>query len=216
MEEKELNLCELLKGHEGETFYTTILGYVKIYSIDTKDNDTYPILLKGGACLTKEGKFSQDGECVIFPSIEQRDWRIWAEKQKQKTPKTWDEMVLCGKNKYQQVLIRPEYSNGKMSSYVVTGQSTPIEKSALALLKIHQLIEVGYGGNITQEEWNDVDVTKHCINITPINKGLSNTISYVTNRTTKRIIAFHTEKQREEFLSYPENVKLINDFYMVG
>ena len=36
--EKDLNLCELLKGHEGETFWSPMFGDIKFSRIDTDDN----------------------------------------------------------------------------------------------------------------------------------------------------------------------------------
>ena len=44
------------------------------------------------------------------------------------------------------------------------------------------------------------------------NKGIINNISMVH---IKEIIAFHTEEQRDKFLSFPENIQLIKDLYMV-
>lgn len=32
---------------------------------------------------------------------------------------------------------------------------------------------------------------------------------------TKHLIAFHTKKQLNKFLSFPENVQLIKDLYMI-
>lgn len=66
-----------------------------------------------------------------------------------------------------------------------------------------------YGGEITDEEWSN-DEWKYSISID--NKGIINNISMVH---LKEIIAFHTEEQRDKFLSFPENVKLIKDLYMV-
>ena len=33
-EEKEINLCEILKGHEGEFFYSPLYGNVKLVKTD--------------------------------------------------------------------------------------------------------------------------------------------------------------------------------------
>lgn len=81
-------------------------------------------------------------------------------------------------------------------------------KSALALAQISQLMPY-YGGEITDEEWSN-DEWKYSISID--NKGIINNTSMVH---LKEIIAFHTEEQRDKFLSFPENVKLIKDLYMV-
>lgn len=81
-------------------------------------------------------------------------------------------------------------------------------KSALALAQISQLM-IFYGGEITNEEWSN-DEWKYSISIN--NKGIINNISMVH---IKEIIAFHTEEQRDKFLSFPENIQLIKDLYMV-
>lgn len=81
-------------------------------------------------------------------------------------------------------------------------------KSALALAQISQLM-IFYGGEITNEEWSN-DEWKYSISIN--NKGIINNISMVH---IKEIIAFHTEEQRYKFLSFPENIQLIKDLYMV-
>ena len=76
---ENLNLEEILKDcPKGTKLYSTILGEVKLYKV--KDNNTYPIGIedKEGvqSWLTSNGKFMErfDGECILFPSREQRDW----------------------------------------------------------------------------------------------------------------------------------------------
>ena len=89
---ENINLCEILKGHEGETFYSPAFGNIKlncitdiIYfeSINGKVSfDIYP-----------NGTYCSNGELIIFPSKDQRDWNKWIEEQKSKVPKTWSELV---------------------------------------------------------------------------------------------------------------------------
>ena len=82
---KPLDLTKILKGCEGQTFYCTILGEVTLDSIlDCKE---YPIELssvKTGyfASVTKEGLYhkSEFGECILFPSKENRDWSTFKPK----------------------------------------------------------------------------------------------------------------------------------------
>lgn len=87
-------------------------------------------------------------------------------------------------------------------------KSEKYAKSALALAQISQLMPY-YGGEITDKEWSN-DEWKYSISID--NKGIINNISMVH---IKEIIAFHTEEQRDKFLSFPENIQLIKDLYMV-
>lgn len=80
-------------------------------------------------------------------------------------------------------------------------------KSALALAQISQLMPY-YGGEITDEEWKN---NKRKFTIVAYN-GEIKPFTHVNNKV---LIAFHTEQQRTEFMSFPENVQLVKDFYMV-
>lgn len=81
-------------------------------------------------------------------------------------------------------------------------------KSALALAQISQLMPY-YGGEITNEEWKN-DNWKYSIDVDA--KGLLY-LSQVTHN--KQIVAFHTHTQRDRFLSFPENVQLVKDLFMI-
>lgn len=101
-----LNLVEILKDcPKGTKLYSTIFGEVEFGFIE--DHSTYPIvlILNGGhEYLTSEGKlFNQfDGECILFPSKEQRDWskfKVKKHKFDHKTLKSFDRvMVRDGNN----------------------------------------------------------------------------------------------------------------------
>lgn len=80
-------------------------------------------------------------------------------------------------------------------------------KSALALAQISQLMPY-YGGEITDKEWANSD-WKYCISI--CNKE----ISLCTSVYLRDLVSFHTAIQRDRFLSFPENVQLVKDLYMV-
>ena len=75
-----IDLTEILKNcPEGFELYTPLLGKVSFLSIN-KDTD-FPIIVKsnpfGIISFTKEGyymKYTPDGECLLFPSKEMRDW----------------------------------------------------------------------------------------------------------------------------------------------
>lgn len=79
-------------------------------------------------------------------------------------------------------------------------------KSALALAQISQLMPY-YGGEITDEDW-EKDNYIYTIEV-------SNGKIYESWCKTKHLIAFHTKKQLNKFLSFPENVQLIKDLYMI-
>lgn len=153
--------------------------------------------------LYKDGRYDIHGECMLFPSKDQRDWNKWLKEQKPKVPKTWSEI-----ENYTDVGVRIHEIEHK--SYTVN--NTPIEKSVLALLKIYQLIEVGYGGNVTKKEWKN-DEFKFIIA-----KDASIDVFNISSvcHCAATPIAFHIREQAEEFLKYPENVQLLKDYFMIN
>lgn len=75
---ENLNLVEILKDcPKGTKLYSTMFGEVDFDNIE--NDSTYPIIIKskhyGIDRLSIDGKrFVDCGECVLFPSKEQRDW----------------------------------------------------------------------------------------------------------------------------------------------
>jgi len=74
-------------------------------------------------------------------------------------------------------------------------------KSALALAQISQLMPY-YGGEITNEEWNNKNTKRYGIGVS------RSTIYKIIVFTTRNILTFHTEEQLDRFLSFPKNVQL--------
>ena len=101
---ENLNLVEILKDcPKGTKLYSSVFGEVELDHIDTSAN--YPIIirLKGGEgheSITSEGKMfaDYDGECVLFPSREERDWSKFKPKKNKFDPKTL--------NAFDKVLVR--------------------------------------------------------------------------------------------------------------
>ena len=81
-------------------------------------------------------------------------------------------------------------------------------KSALALAQISQLIPY-YGGEITDEEWNNSFIKKYGITV------YCNIICKIVVVTNRNILTFHTQEQVDRFLSFPENVQLVKDLFMI-
>ena len=80
MEKNNLNLVEILKGQEGIELWTKTHGYLTLIEID-EDFFSQILLGKGKEpllTLTREGKYSyyhSDGECLVFPDKNDRDWK---------------------------------------------------------------------------------------------------------------------------------------------
>lgn len=203
-----MNLCEILKGHEGEAFYSPCYGYIILKAIKPRryfslffydNNSKYK--------FTKHGKISanNNADCVLFPSKEQQDWNKWIEEQKPKVPKTWSDLVLAKQTDIYTV---------QCNTFVYKNNPNII-KSAFAFHQIYQLIEVGYGGNVTNEEWLDNEIEKFIITLNISNCKHQFTIVKYDAPAHFNHIAFHTKEQAKEFLSYPENVQLLKDYFML-
>lgn len=89
---ENLNLVEILKDcHEGTKLYSPVFGEVEFESIN---NIIGPIVVTtntGNAeCFTADGKMYTyyNGECLLFPSKEQRDWSKFNVKKPKFDPKT--------------------------------------------------------------------------------------------------------------------------------
>ena len=89
---ENLNLVEILKDcHKGTKLYSTVFGEVEFKGI----NDIIgPIVVTtnigSDECFTADGKMytHYNGECLLFPSKEQRDWRKFKQKHPKFYPKT--------------------------------------------------------------------------------------------------------------------------------
>lgn len=124
---------------------------------------------------------------------------------KSKNPKTWSEFI---EKDNRAIIYNLEATYNEYQPHSTS--YTPIEKSALALLKIHQLIEVGYGGNVTRSDYIDIHKKAWGIDYDFLRNDFHpSTICY-------SLVAFHTEEQAKEFLSYPENIQLLKDYFQVN
>lgn len=207
---ENLNLCEILKGHEGEIFYSPILGDLKLINIsnnglvlDFKSESNPKIEVFS---ILKNGKLVNGAnEIAVYPSKDQSDWNKWVEEQKYKISKTWSQYL----------------KNNTIQPYVAlinTKADTPIEKSALALLKIYLIIEVGYSGYPTKEDYDKANYER--LWTVRIYKTDDNDFIFgaspLDGECFKNNIAFHTIEQANEFISYPENIQLLKDYFMIN
>lgn len=80
-----LDLTKILKGCEGQIFYCTVLGEVTLDRVNAESE--YPIEISAVnsetiTSLSKKGIYLLDecGECILFPSKENRDWSTFKSK----------------------------------------------------------------------------------------------------------------------------------------
>lgn len=84
--------------------------------------------------------------------------------------------------------------------------SEKVAKSMLAMAQISQLMPY-YGGEVTDEEWYNINLLKHCITC-------RNNKVYKEGLGQLRVfLAFHTAEQRDNFLKY--NEQLVKDYLMI-
>ena len=79
-----VNIAEILKdAPAGTKLYSLICGECELNEV--KDEKDYPIYVNGNGVVlmfTSEGRFWKDcGECLLFPSKENRDWSTFDVKQ---------------------------------------------------------------------------------------------------------------------------------------
>lgn len=84
MEEK-INIVEILKDKpQGTKLYSSACGKCKLEEVDDKSfkisfySSKFGFMNGGEGYLDKNGKSHDDGECVVFPSKEMRDWSKFA------------------------------------------------------------------------------------------------------------------------------------------
>ena len=84
--EAEINIVEILKDKpQGTKLYSSACGKCKLEEVDDKSfkisfySSKFGFMNGGEGYLDKNGKLYDDGECVVFPSKEMRDWSkfVW-------------------------------------------------------------------------------------------------------------------------------------------
>ena len=78
---ENINIVEILKDKpQGTKLYSSACGKCKLEEVDDKSfkisfyNSKFGFMNGGEGYLDKNGKLYDDGECVVFPSKEMRDW----------------------------------------------------------------------------------------------------------------------------------------------
>lgn len=188
-----MDLSIILKGHEGETFWNPLLGDVKLHSVGAYGNKNIIVISYEGKLINTLKGFDSTNNMAIYPSATQRIWLKWLREQ---TPKVWDDVEIANPDILKNI------------NFLRANNHDPVSNAALALLKINILIEKGYGGNITNEEWEN-DSPKWAI------KPFDSEFDYTQVSHDRSHIAFHCKEQAGEFLKHFENIQLLKDYYMM-
>lgn len=111
MQNKELNLCEILKDcPKGTSLYTPLYGVCSLYSVDDKFVTVDYVGTANIICYETffpNGAISKLGdECLLFPSKDNRDWSTFKPKKERK--ECFDPAMF---KPYNKVLVRNSHND---------------------------------------------------------------------------------------------------------
>lgn len=120
---------------------------------------------------------------------------------------------------WKDVPLRGEICDIKMGAHcfeialLTSDFSKKLFHKIIATARIAKLIDLGYGGVVSEEEWKDDTFNKFSIewdeeDNCPI-------IRCHCSRNWADFISFHEESQAEEFMSYESNKILVRQYYMM-
>lgn len=131
---ENIDLTQILKDcPKGWEFYSSIHGWVYFEELDTNDNYPVTISYKNGKLESfwADGRLflDYDGECVLFPSKDQRDWSKftapWYKPEKKrfdpKTLKPFDKVIVKGPDSKWVCGTFSHYDKNKFMPYVCIG-----------------------------------------------------------------------------------------------
>ena len=204
---ENINLCKILQGHQGKSFYNPLLGNINLVNI----KETFVIFgYKGTLININSNGCDAHGNLSIFPSEHETDWDMWDKINNHKI-KTWKDYIDTYNINEQpnDLMIDIAGSNG----HGWTRRKTPTERAALALMKIMILIDKGYGGIVSNFTWGDKKTEKWIVIPTTTN---NNFVIACTNMFgSKSHVSFHTKEQAMEFVKHPENIELLNQYFVI-
>lgn len=203
---QELNLCEVLKYcPQGETFWSPMLGDVKLNDIDQESKKINVILASGATWdINADGTISIDNvtspEVMLYPSSEQMAWSKVKYEKKKELPRTWEEFCKNYPFKKDECFITTScglfLARERDERHVTCDRNVlPSREAAeahLAYMQLHQLRDAWREGWLP--DWTDEDQTKYVI---------LNTAGEFTIRgfyTMSCFLAFQDEKRADEFL----------------
>lgn len=203
---QELNLCEVLKYcPQGETFWSPMLGDVKLNDIDQETKKINVILASGATWdINADGTITIDNvtspEVMLYPSCEQMVWTKVKYEKKKELPRTWEEFCIMHDIKTNEYFIGETgkifNSNSGKRIPDISKTLLPSKQAAeahLAYKQLHQLRDAWREGWLP--DWTDEDQTKYVI---------LNTAGEFTIRgfyTMSCFLAFQDEKRAKDFFA---------------
>lgn len=133
----------------------------------------------------------------------------------QHEPKTWEDLekssYFVDKFELSEVfkLEDTDFYRGA-STLMQDNSEIQLKDKIIATYKIAKLIELGYGGMIIKEEWENNQADFIGIYYCPKSKKYEFRVPLLYH-----FLTFRNREVAEEFMSYKENVKLIHQYYMI-
>lgn len=204
---QELNLCEVLKYcPQGETFWSPMLGDVKLHDIDQETKKINVILASGATWdINADGTITIDNvtspEVMLYPSSEQMAWTKVKYEKKKELPRSWEEFCRNYPCKKDECFITTScglyLARERDERHVTCDRNLLPSKEAaeahLAYMQLHQLRDAWREGWLP--DWTDEDQTKYVI---------LNTAGEFTIRgfyTMSCFLAFQDEKRAKDFFA---------------
>ncbi len=190
----EINIWEILRdtNSTGEKFYSIAFGEVEIDEI--RKDKCVDVMTKNGDIQTLSvyvHLLPYGEECILFPSRKLRDWEKFKEQYSNRA--IWQRIdTAFGDYSLNLSCEQKDFGDNKL------------DRCVAALFKIINLIDISYEGNVTE-----IGKTKY---YPSINYRGEITVSSGVNQPLP--FGFKNSSLCHDFLSYPENVELIKDFYM--
>lgn len=203
---QELNLCEVLKYcPEGETFWSPMLGDVKLNEIDQETKKINVILASGATWdINADGTITIDNvtspEVMLYPSSEQMAWTKVKYEKKKELPRTWEE--FCN-----------NYPCKKDECFITTGcglylaresderevncdrnvlPSREAAEAHLAYMQLHQLRDAWREGWLP--DWTNELQSKYII------YNYKGELTIMCYSKASRFLSFQDKKRADEFL----------------
>ena len=129
-------------------------------------------------------------------------------KKKQSQINIWADIKYMSGVYIDDVCYIDEFKGIRVDTYRNVFISERYAKASLAMAQFSQLIPY-YGGEVTDEEWLSPYKFKYVI------LCRQGKLEPASATITAYHLAFHTKEQLDRFMSFPENIQLAKDFYMI-
>lgn len=223
--ETKINLVEILKDKpQGTKLYSSACGKCKLEEVDDKSfkisfyNSKFGFMNGGEGYLDKNGKLYDDGECVVFPSKEMRNWSKFAWKK-------GDVLVGVGQRVIFEKFIDENYTKfqGKYSLSIYEDRTLVTDRSCYTsnFSKINDSgnvedyfkdLEEKLGGKLnrktleiekTQPEFKDGDIV--CISgMGYLAYGIAKSIDYSSKKLEYYVLNDMSTLKFEDWLSFED------------